>query len=110
MAGSGQQRAAAVRGCLHRDPARPGWHFERKGLWEIKKWGLGGWGSDQRVERFLGELKGRGRDTFTPSAVLPNDKAASRTPEAPLDAPVTSTLEAHESHLGSVENIHPSVQ
>ena len=72
--------------------------------------GLGGWGSDQCVERFLGELKGRGRDTFTPSALLPNDKAASRTPEAPLDAPVTSTLEAHESHLGSVENIHPSVQ
>ena len=35
----------------------------------ISKGSLGGWGSDQCVKRFLGELNGRGRDTFTPSGL-----------------------------------------
>ena len=35
----------------------------------LSKGSLGGWGSDQCVKRFLGELNGRGRDTFTPSGL-----------------------------------------
>lgn len=35
----------------------------------ISKGSLGVWGSDQCVKRFLGELNGRGRDTFIPSGL-----------------------------------------
>lgn len=35
----------------------------------VSKGSLGGWGSDQCVKHFLGELKGRGRDTFTSSGL-----------------------------------------